>query len=120
MARRRTRGPRPHKFSNKLVLNQWLIDQFGVDPLREHRIGQRIVRPWHVLVDPIKDPRMEGLDGSDTHRFFHNLVDSELFRVAKIDRMPLLRYEEHLVRHTHRINDKRHRPVAWKYFPRRS
>jgi len=116
MAKRRSSGPRKHNFRNRLVLNQWAISLFGVDPLREHRIGTRTVRPFHVLVDPILDPRMEGLDESNVHRFFHNLVTHQLFPLGKLDRLQLLRYEENIVRHTQRINQKRHRPITWKYF----
>jgi len=116
VARRRTRGPRSLAFRNKLVLNQWAISLFGVDPLRDHRIGTRTVRPFHVLVDPLKDPRTEGLDESNVHRFFHNLVTHQLFPLGKLDRLQLLRYEENVVRHTQRINEKRHRPITWKYY----
>jgi len=116
MARRRARGPKPHKFRNKLVLNQWLISLFGVDPLGEYKLNGRAARPFHVLVDPIRDPRMEGLDESNIHRFFHNFLGHELFPQAKLDRIQLLRYEENIVSHTQRINEKRHRPITWKYF----
>jgi len=116
MARRRARGPKSLAFRNKLVLNQWLISLFGVDPLREHRIGTRTVRPFHALVEPILDPRMEGLDESNVHRFFHNLVTHQLFPQGSLDRLQLLRYEENVVHHTQRINEKRHRPITWKYF----
>ena len=121
MAKRRARsrrsgGPKPHKFRNKLILNQWLIFLFGVDPLQEHKIGNRSVRPFHVLVDPIKDPRMEGLDESNIHNFYHNLINGTLFHYAKIPKADLLRYEENIARHTQKINEKRHRPIVWKYF----
>ena len=115
MARRSAKGPRPMKFRDKLILNQWMMNLLGVDPLREHDLGGKKARPWHVLAAPIKDPRMEGLDASNIHRFFHNLVLAPLFPQAKIDKMQLLRYEENIVRHTQRINEKRARPITWKY-----
>jgi len=118
MPRRRTgrRGARQHKFRNKLLLNQWIISLFGIDPLQEYKIGNRMVRPFHVLVEPIKDLRMEGLDESNIHKFYHNLINGTLFHYAKISKPDLLRYEENIVRHTKKINEKRHRPVTWKYF----
>jgi len=112
----RRRGAHAHSFRNKLMLNQWLISLFGIDPLREHTVNHRKVRPFHALVDPIKDPRMEGLDESSIHHFFHNLVDGTLFSTGKLDRLQLLRYEENIVSHTQRINEKRHRPIVDKYF----
>lgn len=116
MAKRGGRGPKSLAFRNKLVLNQWAISLFGVDPLREHRVGTRTVRPFHALVEPILDPRMEGLDESNTHRFFHNLVTHQLFPLGRLNRLQLLRYEENIVRHTRRINENRRRPITWKYF----
>jgi len=116
MARRRRTGPKGHKFRNKLILNQWLISLFGIDPIQEHRLNGRTVRPVHVLVDPIKDPRMEGMDEQNIHRFFHNLVNHQLFTESRLDRMQLLAYEENIVRHTQRINESRQRPITWKYY----
>ncbi|MBL7213566.1 MAG: hypothetical protein ISS61_14435 [Desulfobacteraceae bacterium] len=49
---RRTRGPRPHAFSNKLLLNQWLMSLFGIDPFADNK-----ERPFHLLADPITRTR---------------------------------------------------------------
>ena len=73
MPPRRTRGPLQHSFRNKLILNQWLISLFGIDPLVEHRDGTRIIRPFHVLAEPIRNPRLEGLDADNLHHFYHHL-----------------------------------------------
>ncbi|HXH23703.1 MAG TPA: DEAD/DEAH box helicase family protein, partial [Vicinamibacterales bacterium] len=116
MARRTRKSVKQsHAFRNKLVLNQWMMSLLGVDPLIEHRLNGRVVRPWHVLVEPIRDPRMEGLDESNIHRFFHNLIGGRLFEHARIDKLRLLRYEENIVGHTQRINERRTRPITWKY-----
>jgi hypothetical protein len=124
MARRpKSRGPKPHGFRNKLLLNQWLISLFGIDPLQEHSVNGKKVRPFHKLAEPIRDPRLEGLDKDNLHFFFHHLADSPLFSIAgediggfRITRDLLLTYEENIVRHTQTINEKRQRPVVWKYF----
>ncbi len=116
MAKRKKQGPTRHKFRNKLVLNQWLISLFGIDPLREHTVGKRKARAFHRLAEPIKDPRSEGLNERNIHRFFHNLVDTPLFQQGDLDRLTLLRYEENIVRHTERINRHRSRPIVWKYY----
>lgn len=112
---KRAKGPKPHLFRNKLVLNQWLIGQLGVDPLQDHQINGRAVRPFHVLAEPLRDIRSEGLDESNIHRFFHNLVNSQMFPLGRIDKMRLLRYEENIVAHSQKINEKRTRPIVWKY-----
>ncbi|HID69926.1 MAG TPA: hypothetical protein EYP35_05555 [Desulfobacterales bacterium] len=101
--RKKQRGPKPHKFGNKLLLNQWLISLFGIDPLIQQKRNGKVVRPFHKLADPIRDPRMEGLDVDNIHKFYHNLVNSEMFwdengRVLSKDE--LLSYEENIVRHT--------------------
>ncbi len=54
MAKQRSRGPKPHKFRNKLLLNQWLISLFGIDPLVEHKVNGKAVRPFHRLAAPIR------------------------------------------------------------------
>jgi len=115
MAKGRQRGPVSHKFREKLVLNQWMMYLLGVDPFHEADLHGRKVRPWHALAAPIRDQRMEGLDESNIHWFYRNLVSGPLFPDARIDAIRLLGYEENIVRHTQRINEKRERPIRWKY-----
>jgi hypothetical protein len=125
MAKKRSRGPKPHKFRNKLILNQWLISLFGIDPLIEHKVNGKAVRPFHKLVEPIRDQQLEGLGKDELHEFYHNLGDSPLFSYAdpsaalpgfRISRDMLLTYEQNVVHHTKAINDKREKPIVWKYF----
>lgn len=120
MAKRsKAKGPARHAFRNKLLLNQWLISLFGIDPLAEHLVQGKAVRPFHKLAAPIRDPRMEGMDADNIHKFYHNLVGSDLFwgeDAARLSKEQLLAYEENIVRHTQAINEKRHRPVVWKYY----
>lgn len=114
MARRKkSTGPKPHKFRNKLLLNQWLISCFGIDPLASER-----KRPFSRLAKLIKDPKLEGLDKDNLHYFHHILKESDLFVDGAHDITPekLLIYEENIVRHTQAINAKRVRPVIWKYY----
>ena len=42
-------------FRNKLVLNQWLISLFGIDPLAEHKLQSKKLRPFHKLAEPIRN-----------------------------------------------------------------
>ena len=118
MAKRKPKGPKQHKFRNKLLLNQWLVSLFGIDPLREHKQNGRTVRPFHLLAEPIKDPRLEGFTHDNLHNFYHALVGSNLFwnDTCRLSREQLLAYEENIARHTQTINDGRDRPVVWKYF----
>ncbi|MGM0655520.1 MAG: DEAD/DEAH box helicase family protein [Thermodesulfobacteriota bacterium] len=116
MAKRKSKakGPKQHKFRDKLLLNQWLVSLFGIDPLRE---GAK-KRPFHKLAEPIRDPRLEGLDKDNLHNFYHALVNSNLFwdDVTELSKTQLFSFEENIVHHTQAINAKRHRPVVWKYY----
>lgn len=114
-------GPQgePHKFRHKLLLNQWVLTLFGIDPFREPNIpGIAKPLPFHALSSPIRDPRMEGLDEDGLHRFYHNLANSQLFWGDQciITREQLRTYEENIVRHTRVMNERRERPIAWKYY----
>ncbi len=115
---RKSKGPKQHAFRNKLLLNQWLISLFGVDPLSEVKLRGQTLRPFHLLSDPIKDARLEGMDHDNLHHFYHALVNSNLFwnDLSILKKEQILAYEENIVRHTQAINEKRDRPVTWKYF----
>jgi superfamily II DNA or RNA helicase len=104
-----------HKFTNKLILNQWLMSLFGIDPLLEYKDN---TRPFHRLATPIKDARLEGFETDGLHKFYHALVESELFynELHPISKEQLLIYEENIVTYTKTINSMRSRPIIWKYF----
>jgi hypothetical protein len=125
MAKRKSSRRKFHAFRNKLLLNQWLISLFGIDPFIEHKVDGKTVRPFHQLAESIRDPRLEGLDKDNLHYFYHHLTDSPLFRDAneaatcpglRISRDLLLSYEQNIVHHTQAINEKRPLPVVWKYY----
>ena len=101
MAKRKSKGPKSHKFRDKLLLNQWLMSLFGIDPLAE---GAKKC-PFHKLAEPIRDPRLEGLDTDNLHNFYHALVNSNLFwdDVPELSKAQLLAYEENIVHHAQGI-----------------
>jgi hypothetical protein len=109
-----------HSYGNILILNQWIISLFGIDPLSpKYRETNR--KPFHDLTKTIRDPGLEGLDSDNLHRFYRYLGDLPLFsdtqrpgfHIAKDD---LARYEENIVHHTQAINEYRHQKITWKYF----
>ena len=104
-----------HKFTNKLILNQWLMSLFGIDSLQEYKDN---TRPFHKLAAPIKDTGLEGYDTDGLHKFYHALVESELFynELHPLSKEQLLIYEENIVSYTKTINSMRSRPIVWKYF----
>ena len=117
--RQRTEQREKHAFRNKLLLNQWLISLFGIDPLQE-RTGEdgKPILPYQLLSRHLKDMRTEGLGADGLHIFYHNLVTQvlALFPTAALTKEVLLRYEENIVRHTEAINARRTRPITWKYY----
>ena len=106
-----------HKFRDKLILNQWLISLFGLDPLHPYKDNQTPIRPFHRLTEPLK-LAAEGLDPDNVHYFYHALTNSNLFwnDFTQISKEQLLSYDENIVRHTQQINQERSEPIAWKYF----
>ena len=102
------------RFNQKLLLNQWLISQLGIDPLRVDGKPE----PFKRLIEPIvRSP--EGLTNDGHHLFFENLLLADFFRneFCAVKSDELRRYDENLVRHTQAINARRTtRPIVWKYY----
>ena len=106
--------PKLLPFSHKLVLNQWIVSLFGFDPLTDHKKNKRTLRPVEPLAKTVKDAQ-EGMTSENLHHFYKAL-DVHLQEGAQITRADLLRYEQNIVSHTLAINEKRDRPIVWKYY----
>ncbi len=93
-------------FAYKLVLHQWLLSLFNVKSFSE-------------LAEPLRSETLEGLDDNNIHRFHHVLV-AQRFCSPTLPPERLLEYDDHIVRHTRRLNDRRlaqgEAPIVWKYF----
>lgn len=105
---------KPLPFGHKLVLNQWIVSLFGFDPLQDHKDGKRTLRPVLPLAKTVKDAQ-EGMTAENLHHFYKAL-DVHLQANAQITPADLLRYEHNIVSHTLAINEKRDRPIVWKYY----
>lgn len=114
MARKPKSKIKPLPFGYKLVLNQWIVSLFGFDPLKDHKDGKRTLRPVQPLAKTVKDAP-EGMTSENLHHFYKAL-DVHLQAGAEITRADLLRYEHNIVSHTLAINEKRDRPIVWKYY----
>lgn len=113
-ARKRGSKPKSLPFGHKLVLNQWIVSLFGFDPLQDHKDGKRVLRPMHPLAKTVKDAQ-EGMTTENLHHFYKAL-DVHLQPNARITQADLLRYEHNIVSHSLAINEKRDRPIVWKYY----
>ena len=102
------------KFTDKLVLNQWLISLFGVDMFAVYKDGNREVRPMQFLAKQLRDCR-EGLDADNLHFFYQQLKLTHQPQAA-LNPNALLQYEQNIVNHTQWLNEGRERPIEWKYY----
>lgn len=93
-------------FAHKLVLNQWLLSLFNVKRFEE-------------LAEYLRNEALEGLDENNIHHFHHALV-AQLFNLTQLPTELLLEYDQNIVKHTQRLNERRitrgEEPIVWKYF----
>lgn len=94
--------PRHASFSNILVLNRYLLSHFGVNGFK-------------ALSEELKSSAFEGRDENNVSNFFHE-IRRKLFLTDKLSEDQLLEYDQNIVSHTLRINEKRDEPIEWKYF----
>ena len=105
MARRAESRPQV-PFAKKLILNQWLLSLFNV-------------RRFEDLADHLRNEALVGLDENNIHRFHHALT-AQLFNLTQLPTELLLEYDQNIVTHTQRLNERRitrgDDPIVWKYF----
>ncbi|QQS45061.1 MAG: DEAD/DEAH box helicase family protein [Acidobacteriota bacterium] len=104
---RRGAGNSPQvPFPFKLVLNQWMLSLFNA-------------RTFKDLAEYLRNEALEGMDENNIHHFHHALT-AQLFNLTYLPTELLLEYDQNIVRHTQRLNDRRitrgEEPVVWKYF----
>jgi hypothetical protein len=106
-ARGRRAAQRPAiPFAYKLVLNQWMLGLFGVEKFEE-------------LAELLRNEKLEGLDENNVHHF-HGQLTSSLFNLTQLTTEQLREYDQNIVKHTKRLNDRREvrgePAIVWKYF----
>lgn len=93
-------------FAYKLVLNQWLLALFNV-------------KHFEDLAEHLRNEALEGLDENNIHHFHHALT-AQLFNLTQLPTELLLEYDQNIVKHTQRLNERRitcgEEPIVWKYF----
>lgn len=104
--RRRTNGRPQVPFVHKLALNQWLLSLFDV-------------KRFEQLAEHLRNEKLEGMDENNVHHFHHALT-AQLFNLTKLPTELLLEYDQNIVKHTQRLNERRitrgDDPIVWKYF----
>ena len=93
-------------FNCKLVLNQWLLSLFNVKRFEE-------------LAEHLRNEALEGLDENNIHHF-HHVLAAQFFNLAQLPPELLLEYDQNIVKHTQRLNERRitrgEESIVWKYF----
>ncbi len=104
--RRRANGRPQVPFVHKLALNQWLLSLFDV-------------KRFQQLAEHLRNEKLEGMDENNVHHFHHALT-AQLFNLTKLPTELLLEYDQNIVKHTQRLNERRitrgEAPIVWKYF----
>ena len=90
------------KFYQKLVLNRFLLKQFGADSFK-------------ALADNLKNPSLELIDEEGVTGFHKHIVHQRYDRLL-ISERKLAEYDLNIVSHIRKINDKRDTPLSLKYF----
>ncbi len=93
-------------FPYKLVLNQWLLSLFNA-------------KRFEDLAEHLRSESLEGMDENNIHHFHHALT-AQLFNLTQLPTELLLEYDQNIVKHTQRLNERRitrgEEPIVWKYF----
>ena len=94
-------------FARKLVLNRWVLGEFGVQTFAE-------------LSESLGAEPREGLDESNVHWFHHELCRIPPKQRPRLPDDALLAHDQTIVSVTRRLNESRlrhgKRPIRWKYF----
>jgi hypothetical protein len=102
MARRTTANEPQLKFYQKLILNRYILAQFGVNTLKELSLN-------------MKKPLLEEIDNEGVTGFHKQLI-AEFGGKCAISEDSLARYDLNIVSHMRKINDNRDEPMVLKYF----
>ena len=90
------------KLQQALVLFHYILQLFGCNDLE-------------ALSRDLKDPAYEGINEDGESRLYHELCH-KLYANGPLSRERLFFYDQHIVRFTAEINEKRAEPIKWKYF----
>ena len=102
MPRRTTANEPQLKFYQKLILNRYLLAQFGVSDLHELSVN-------------MKKPSLEEIDGEGITGFYKQLI-TQFGGKCAISEDTLARYDLNIVSHMRKINERRFDPLVLKYF----
>jgi len=91
------------KLSKALVLNRWILSQFGVLDLSA------------LADEEFKRSVYEGLD-QDNKSHYHHYLLNRLHTFPGVSKSQLIAWDQNIVSHTLAISENRDLPIKWKYF----
>lgn len=91
----------PLRFDQKLVLLQWMLRLFDKTSFDQ-------------LAEPLKAPELEGLNDDNNHKYLQAI--KALWEFGEFPGDTLLGYDQNIVKHTQKLNERRDVPIRWKYF----
>lgn len=101
-------------FNKKLVLNQWLMTQFGINPLDEKFLKNGKLRALDVLANTLRKSK-SGL-AADRHHFYLADLLTHWQPSWQYSEQQLRKFDENIVAHLDLINERRDDAIEWKYF----
>jgi hypothetical protein len=72
-------------------------------------------KSFEQLAEPFKSAQLEGLNEDNNHKFLA-VFKEHLFGLEEFPGDVLLGYDQNIVRHTLKLNERRADPIRWKYF----
>src|SRR6058998_362478 len=103
-ARRRVNNRPQVPFASKLVLNQWVLSLLNV-------------KRFEDLAEHLRNEKLEGMDENNIHHF-HYALTAQVFNLTQLPAELLLQYDQNIVKHTQRLNDRRitrgEDAIVWK------
>lgn len=91
------------KLSKALLLNRWVLSQFGVMDLES------------LCDTEFKRSTLEGLDSDNTTHYHHYLIGRQ-YTFPGVSKSQLIAWDQNIVSHTLNISNHRESPIRWKYF----
>lgn len=101
-------------FNKKLVLNQWLLTSFGINPLDDKFLSTGKFRALDVLANTLRKSK-SGLSADRQHFYLADLL-SNWQPSWQYNEQQLKKFDANIVAHLDIINERRDNPIEWKYF----
>ncbi|MDA3822229.1 MAG: DEAD/DEAH box helicase family protein, partial [Bacteroidales bacterium] len=101
-------------FNKKLVLNQWLLTQFGINTLEDQFFKKGKLRALDVLANSLRKSK-PGLSSDRHHHYLADLLN-HWQPTWQYTEQQFKNFDANLVSYLDHINEGRENRIEWKYF----